>query len=112
MEPETKTEAPAVPGPESRRIFAEEQRYIAPGLQRIALMSELTLTSGKGATVEDADGNRYVDFFAGVAGWGLGPPPPRVGGRLGGRIPKNSGGRSTKGRPAAVFQLPAGGASR
>ena len=33
MEPETKKEAPAVPGPESRRIFAEEQRYIAPGLQ-------------------------------------------------------------------------------
>ena len=58
MEPETKTEVPAVPGPESRRIFAEEQRYIAPGLQRIALMSELTLTSGTGATVEDADGNR------------------------------------------------------
>jgi 4-aminobutyrate aminotransferase/(S)-3-amino-2-methylpropionate transaminase len=77
MEPETKTEAPAVPGPESRRIFAEEQRYIAPGLQRIALMSELTLTSGKGATVEDADGNRYVDFFAGVAVASLGHSHPR-----------------------------------
>jgi len=77
MEPETKKEAPAVPGPESRRIFAEEQRYIAPGLQRIALMSELTLTSGKGATVEDADGNRYVDFFAGVAVASLGHSHPR-----------------------------------
>jgi 4-aminobutyrate aminotransferase/(S)-3-amino-2-methylpropionate transaminase len=66
----------AIPGPESRRIFAEEQRMIAPGLQRIALMSELTLTSGKGATIEDADGNRYVDFFAGVAVASLGHSHP------------------------------------
>ena len=67
----------AVPGPESRRIFAEEQRHIAPGLQRIALMSELTLTSGRGATIEDADGNHYVDFFAGVAVASLGHSHPR-----------------------------------
>ena len=73
----TKKTPGAVPGPESRRIFAEEQRYIAPGLQRIALMSELTLTSGSGATVEDADGNRYVDFFAGVAVASLGHSHPR-----------------------------------
>src|SRR5262249_50285408 len=66
-----------VPGAESRRIFAEEQRYIAPGLQRIALMSELTLTAGRGATVEDADGNCYVDFFAGVAVASLGHSHPR-----------------------------------
>jgi len=70
-------ETGAVPGPESRRIFAEEQRHIAPGLQRIALMSELTLTSGRGATIEDADGNRYVDFFAGVAVASLGHSHPR-----------------------------------
>jgi len=71
------TKPPARPGPESRRIFSEEQKYIAPGLQRIALMSELTLVSGKGATVEDADGNRYVDFFAGVAVASLGHSHPR-----------------------------------
>jgi 4-aminobutyrate aminotransferase/(S)-3-amino-2-methylpropionate transaminase len=78
MKAEKKRQEPApVPGPESRRIFAEEQRYIAPGLQRIALTSELTLVSGKGATVEDADGNRYVDFFAGVAVASLGHSHPR-----------------------------------
>jgi 4-aminobutyrate aminotransferase-like enzyme len=65
------------PGPESRRIFAEEQALIAPGLQRIALLSELTLTSGSGATVTDADGNRYIDFFAGVAVASLGHSHPR-----------------------------------
>ena len=69
--------SPRRPGSKSRRIFAEEQRHIAPGLQRIALMSELTLTSGNGATIEDADGNRYVDFFAGVAVASLGHSHPR-----------------------------------
>ncbi|MEA2625926.1 MAG: 4-aminobutyrate aminotransferase / (S)-3-amino-2-methylpropionate transaminase / 5-aminovalerate [Candidatus Binatota bacterium] len=65
------------PGSESRRIFAEEQCHVAPGLQRIALLSQLTLTSGSGATVNDADGNRYVDFFAGVAVASLGHSHPR-----------------------------------
>ncbi len=66
-----------LPGPESRRIFAEEQAYLSPGLQRISLLSELTLTSGTGATVVDADGNRYIDFFAGVAVASLGHSHPR-----------------------------------
>src|SRR5205085_2221645 len=81
MKRENETDA-RVPGPESRRIHAEEQRYIAPGLQRIALLSELTLTSGRGATVEDADGNRYVDFFAGVAVASLGHSHPHWVGRM------------------------------
>lgn len=70
-------DARQLPGPESRRIFAEEQAYLSPGLQRISLLSELTLTSGTGATVVDADGNRYIDFFAGVAVASLGHSHPR-----------------------------------
>src|SRR5437899_13053111 len=77
MEAKKKRDTAPVPGAESRRIFAEEQKAIAPGLQRIALLSELTLTSGSGATVVDADGNRYVDFFAGVAVASLGHSHPR-----------------------------------
>jgi 4-aminobutyrate aminotransferase len=69
--------APQVPGSESRRIFAEEQKHLSPGLQRISLLSQLTLTSGSGATVEDVDGNRYIDFFAGVAVASLGHSHPR-----------------------------------
>ena len=65
------------PGPKSRSIFAEEQKHIAPGSQRIGLLSELTLTSGEGAVVVDADGNRYVDFFAGVAVASLGHSHPK-----------------------------------
>ncbi len=65
------------PGPRSRTVFADEQRVIAPGQQRIALLSELALASGEGATLTDLDGNRYLDFFAGVAVASLGHAHPR-----------------------------------
>jgi 4-aminobutyrate aminotransferase / (S)-3-amino-2-methylpropionate transaminase / 5-aminovalerate transaminase len=77
MSPTTKDEPPTRPGPRSRSLFAEERERIAPGTQRIALLSELTLTSGEGAVVVDADGNRYVDFFAGVAVASLGHAHPK-----------------------------------
>jgi 4-aminobutyrate aminotransferase-like enzyme len=66
-----------VPGPRSRATYAEEQQYIAPGLQRIAQLSELTLAEGHGCTVVDVDGNEYLDFFAGVAVASLGHTHPR-----------------------------------
>jgi 4-aminobutyrate aminotransferase/(S)-3-amino-2-methylpropionate transaminase len=68
---------PERPGAASRRAFREEQALIAPGQQRIALLSELALASGQGATVTDLDGNTYVDFFAGVAVASLGHAHPR-----------------------------------
>jgi 4-aminobutyrate aminotransferase-like enzyme len=77
MKEKERTDALELPGPESRRIFAEEQNYLSPGLQRISLLSRLTLTSGAGANVVDADGNRYIDFFAGVAVASLGHSHPR-----------------------------------
>jgi len=96
----------SVPGPESRRIFAEEQRLIAPGLQRIALMSELTLASGRGATVEDVDGNRYVDFFAGVAVASLGHTHPHWVTRMEAQIRKISvGSFTTENRLAFLKKL-------
>ena len=65
------------PGPKSRAAFAEEQAVVAPGQQRIALLSQLSLASGQGATVTDLDGNTYLDFFAGVAVASLGHAHPR-----------------------------------
>ena len=64
------------PGSKSRALFAEEQAVVAPGQQRIALLSELALQSGRGATVTDLDGNTYLDFFAGVAVASLGHAHP------------------------------------
>src|SRR5467141_468099 len=49
------------PGPHSVAFFEEEQGYIAPGIQSIALLSKLTIEKGEGARLTDADGNSYLD---------------------------------------------------
>jgi 4-aminobutyrate aminotransferase/(S)-3-amino-2-methylpropionate transaminase len=53
----------------SRRIFEEEQKYISPGFQGIALYSRLALARGRNEIVIDEDGNQYIDF---VSGFGVG----------------------------------------
>jgi 4-aminobutyrate aminotransferase-like enzyme len=68
----------AIPGPNSRDIFEEEQRYIAPGRQRISLLAGLALDHGEGATLTDADGNVYLDFVAGIAVASLGHAHPAM----------------------------------
>jgi 4-aminobutyrate aminotransferase/(S)-3-amino-2-methylpropionate transaminase len=54
-------------GPRSQRIFAREQRHIAPGLQSFALLSGLAMARGEGSRLYDEDGNSYIDFIAGIA---------------------------------------------
>ena len=39
---------------------------MAPGLQSIALYSELAMARGEGCTLVDEDGNAYIDFIAGI----------------------------------------------
>ena len=70
-------DAAIVPGPKSRAAHQAEHAYIAPGLQRIAQLSELTIARGSGCTLVDADGNEFLDFFAGVAVASLGHSHPR-----------------------------------
>ncbi|TMA45696.1 MAG: aspartate aminotransferase family protein [Deltaproteobacteria bacterium] len=65
-----------IPGPKSRALCAAEQEFMAPGMQRIAQLSELTLARGRGCTVVDVDGNEYLDFFAGVTVASLGHAHP------------------------------------
>jgi 4-aminobutyrate aminotransferase-like enzyme len=69
--------AATVPGPQSRATHSAERTYVAPGLQRIAQLSELTVARGTGCTLVDADGNEFLDFFAGVAVASLGHSHPR-----------------------------------
>jgi 4-aminobutyrate aminotransferase / (S)-3-amino-2-methylpropionate transaminase / 5-aminovalerate transaminase len=66
-----------IPGPESVRCFDEEQRYIAPGIQSIALYTRIAIQRGEGAIVEDVDGNRFIDFFAGVGVASVGHAHPK-----------------------------------
>jgi 4-aminobutyrate aminotransferase-like enzyme len=73
-----KAAAPArIPGPNSQALIAAEAECIAPGLQRIAQLSEVAMVEGRGCTLTDADGNEYLDFFAGVAVASLGHSHPR-----------------------------------
>lgn len=67
-----------IPGPNSRDIFEEEQRYIAPGRQRISLLAGLAMDHGEGATLTDADGNVYLDFVAGIGVASLGHAHPAL----------------------------------
>src|SRR5713226_720066 len=67
-----------IPGPKSREIFADEQRYVAPGRQRISLLAGLAFDHGEGATLTDADDNVYLDFYAGVAVASLGHGHPAL----------------------------------
>ncbi|MGD8778710.1 MAG: aspartate aminotransferase family protein [Ignavibacteria bacterium] len=66
-----------IPGEKSLKIFNEEQGYIAPGIQTIATSSKIALAKGDGAIVEDVDGNRFIDFFAGVGVASLGYNHPK-----------------------------------
>ncbi|MEP6698168.1 MAG: aspartate aminotransferase family protein [Verrucomicrobiota bacterium] len=61
----------------TKALFDEEHQYIAPGLQTIALLSELAIERGNGATLTDLDGNTYLDFNAGVSVASLGHAHPR-----------------------------------
>ncbi len=66
-----------VPGPRSRDIFQRERGFMAPGTQGFALLSGLVMDHGEGATLTDVDGNRYIDFIAGISVASLGHAHPR-----------------------------------
>src|SRR5258705_3491687 len=61
----------------TKALFDEEQRFIAPGLQTIALLSELAIEKGRGSELVDFDGNVYLDLNAGVSVASLGHAHPR-----------------------------------
>jgi 4-aminobutyrate aminotransferase-like enzyme len=61
----------------TKALFDGEQAFIAPGLQTIALLSELAIEHGRGATLTDFDGRTYLDLNAGVSVASLGHCHPR-----------------------------------
>ena len=94
-----------VPGPKSKEIFADEQSHIAPGRQRISLLAGVAFDHGEGATLTDADGNTYVDFFAGVAVASLGHAHPGYAKAISDQVARlNVGTFATKER-AEAFKL-------
>src|ERR1041384_1243188 len=64
-----------VPGPRARAIIERDQRVISPSYTR---GYPLVAKRGEGAIVEDVDGNRFLDFNAGIAVVATGHCHPRV----------------------------------
>ena len=63
------------PGPKARAIVERDQRYTST-----CYLKEypLAIATGRGAMVEDVDGNRYLDFMAGIAVSSTGYNHPKV----------------------------------
>jgi len=59
--PEIKT---SLPGPEAKKTLALDREFVSPSYTRDY---PLVAKRGEGMIVEDADGNRFLDFSAGIA---------------------------------------------
>ena len=68
----------ALPGPKSRAISAREKPFLAPGIQQISTLAGLAFEGGDGAVLIDADGNRFLDFVAGIGVASLGHGHPAL----------------------------------
>jgi 4-aminobutyrate aminotransferase len=70
--PELKT---SLPGPNAQQIIARDQQFISPSYTR---GYPLVMQRGRGAMIEDVDGNIFLDFNAGVAVCSTGHAHPEV----------------------------------
>ena len=64
-----------LPGPKARAIIERDNQVISPSYTR---SYPLVAERGEGAIVEDPDGNRFLDFAAGIAVVATGHCHPRV----------------------------------
>ena len=65
----------APPGPKSRAIIDADAMYSSTSYIK---EYPLTVSHGQGAVIEDVDGNRYLDFMAGIAVASTGYSHPKV----------------------------------
>lgn len=63
------------PGPKAKAIVARDQRYTSQSYGRVY---PLVVKRGRGCTVEDVDGNVFLDFMAGIAVASTGHSHPKV----------------------------------
>lgn len=64
-----------LPGPEARKMVAYDAKFMSPSLTRDY---PLVAKKGRGATIEDVDGNVFLDFAAGIAVCSTGHCHPHV----------------------------------
>lgn len=65
----------ALPGPKAKEIVERDHRVISPSYTRDY---PLVAKSGRGAIVEDVDGNTFLDFAAGIAVVATGHCHPKI----------------------------------
>lgn len=63
------------PGPKAQAVIARDQAYASTSYVK---EYPLAIASGQGAMVEDVDGNRYIDWMAGIAVAATGYNHPKV----------------------------------
>jgi len=64
-----------LPGPLARAVIERDERHSSPSLTRVY---PLVVERGEGATIVDVDGNRFLDFNAGIAVNAAGHAHPAV----------------------------------
>src|SRR5512146_2558639 len=65
----------ALPGPKARAVIERDHAVLSPSYTR---SYPLVAARGEGAMVEDVDGNRFLDFNAGIAVVAAGHCHPHV----------------------------------
>jgi 4-aminobutyrate aminotransferase len=65
----------SIPGPRARAVIARDEKVVSPSYTRCY---PLVAAKGEGAVIEDVDGNRFLDFNAGIAVVATGHCHPRV----------------------------------
>ena len=65
----------SLPGPKAQALIARDQAVLSPSYTR---GYPLVVQRGQGAIIEDVDGNRFLDFNAGIAVVATGHCHPRV----------------------------------
>jgi len=103
-----RTQRRAVPGPRSKAIFDREAEAMAPGLQSIALYSQIVVDRASGCTITDVDGNEYLDFIAGIAVGSLGHCHPHYVKRLTEQLERITFGSFTTETRARFLELVSG----
>ncbi|MCU1235606.1 MAG: 4-aminobutyrate aminotransferase [Candidatus Solibacter sp.] len=64
-----------IPGPRARAVIERDQKVVSPSYTRCY---PLVAAKGEGAIIEDVDGNRFLDFNAGIAVVATGHCHPQV----------------------------------
>src|ERR1700720_2363117 len=64
-----------LPGPQAQKMIAYDAKFMSPSFSR---EYPLVAKKGRGAIVEDVDGNAFLDFAAGIAVCSTGHCHPKV----------------------------------